>query len=153
MQASYYNRRYKYFRTRYQIQSNFGFNGTDIRIYGNGKIFPGKNSYIGSYSTIQLHDECKVVIGEHCRISHNVRFYTSSADPNQDFTLPRSKPDVKGDIIIGNGVWVGANVFTDPDIKIGDNAVVGANAVLTKDVPPKAIVGGVPARIVHYKDL
>jgi maltose O-acetyltransferase len=153
IRTAYYKTRYSYFKKYYSITSDFGFNGTDIRIYGEGKILLGNNSYIGTNSTIQLHPGQKVVIGDHCALSHNVRMYTSSADPDQDFTAERNNTGKTGDIIIGNGVWIGANVFINPGITIGDNAVVGANSVLTKDVDAFAIVGGVPAKLIRYKNI
>ena len=149
--SAYYSNRYRYFRKKYNITSNFGFNGTDIRIYGEGKLELGEDSYMGSHSTIQLTEGHKVTIGHSCLISHNVRMYTSSADPDQDFTKKRIKPPITGDIIIGNGVWIGANVFINPGINIGDNSVIGANSVVTKDIPPHAIYGGVPAKLIRYK--
>lgn len=148
----YYERRYEYFRTKYRINKTFGFNGTDIRFYGEGKIEIGENSYIGSLSTIQLHETSKVIIGENCQISHNVRLYTSSTDPNQDFTKKKIKPEKIGDIIIGDGVWIGANVFINPGVTIGTNSVIGANSVVTKDIESNAIYGGVPAKLIKYKD-
>lgn len=151
MSSAYYEERYKYYRKNYNITSNFGFNGTDIRIYGEGKLIVGSNSYIGSYSTIAVVKDFKVIIGDRCQISHNVRMYTASNDPDQDFTIKKVKLPRKGDIIIGNGVWIGANVFINPGINIGDNVVIGANSVVTKDIPVNAIVGGVPARLIRYK--
>ena len=151
IRSSYYEERYEYFRRQYHIQSNFGFNGVDIRIYGNGEIELGSNSYIGNYSTMQLTKGFKIVIGDNCQISHNVRMYTSSADPDQDFTKIKSKPSKVGNIIIGDGVWIGANVFINPGITIGRNAVIGANSMVTKDIPENAIVGGVPAKLIRYK--
>jgi virginiamycin A acetyltransferase len=53
--------------------------------------------------------------------------------------------------IIGNDVWIGTRVTILPRIKIGDGAVIGAGAVVTKDVPPYAIAGGVPARILGWR--
>ncbi len=53
--------------------------------------------------------------------------------------------------IIGNDVWIGLNAVVLQGVKIGDGAVVGTNAVVTKDVPPYAIVGGVPAKIIKYR--
>lgn len=153
MRMIYYENRYTYFRNHYKINSNFEFAGTDIRIYGEGKIILGNNSYIGSNSSIQLEAGQKVEIGTNCQISHNVRLYTSSADPDQDFTLKKIKPSKKGDIIIGNGVWIGANVFINPGVVIGDNAVIGANSMVTKNVAENAIVGGVPAKLIRYKKI
>ena len=153
MRTAYYEERYKYFRRQYKITSNFGFNGTDIRIYGNGKITVGNNSYMGTNSTIELHDGQKVIIGDNCAISHNVRIYTSTASVDQDFNINKNSTDKAGDIIIGNGVWVGANVLINPGINIGDNVIIGANSVITKDVPANAIFGGVPAKLIRFKNL
>jgi maltose O-acetyltransferase len=151
MRSAYYAERYDYFRKRYQIKSNFGFNGIDIRIYGEGQIELGQDSYIGNYSTMAVTKGRKIVIGNNCHISHNVRMYTSSNDPDQDFTKPKSKAPKAGDIIIGNGVWIGANVFINPGVVIGDNSVIGANSVVTKDVAENTIVGGVPAKLIRHK--
>ncbi|MEZ8122597.1 CatB-related O-acetyltransferase [Vibrio splendidus] len=54
-------------------------------------------------------------------------------------------------IVIGNDVWMGANVILLPGIVIGDGAVIAAGAVVSKDVPPYAIVGGVPAKIIKHR--
>lgn len=54
-------------------------------------------------------------------------------------------------VIIENDVWIGANSVIMPGVKIGNGAIIGANAVVTKDVPDYAIVGGVPAKIIKYR--
>lgn len=147
----YYQRRYEEYKQIYNLKNSFGFNGTDIRIYGTGSFIVGTNSYIGSYSTIQINSKNKVVIGDNCQISHNVRMYTLSADPDQDFTRKKIKPPKTGDIFIGNGVWIGANVFINPGITIEDNSVIGANSVITKDIKANSIYGGVPAKLIREK--
>ena len=52
---------------------------------------------------------------------------------------------------IGHDVWIGANALILPEVTIGDGAVIAAGAVVTRDVPPYAIVGGVPARVIRYR--
>ena len=52
---------------------------------------------------------------------------------------------------IGNDVWIAANVVITEGLKIGDGAVIGAGAVVTHDIPPYAIVGGVPAKVIRYR--
>ncbi len=54
-------------------------------------------------------------------------------------------------VVIGNDVWIGANAIILPGVNIGDGAVIGAGTVVTKDVPPYAIVGGNPARVIKYR--
>ncbi len=152
LRSSYYKTRYDYFREFYKINTSFGFNGTDIRIYGDGEIKIGDNSYIGSLSTIQLTKGYCVTIGNYCSISHNVRIYTNSSLPDQDFRNNDIKETKSGNVSIGNGVWIGANVFINPGITINDNSVIGANSVVTKDVPNNAIFGGVPAKLIRFKN-
>jgi len=57
----------------------------------------------------------------------------------------------KGKIVIGNDVWIGEGVFISRGVTIGDGAVIAARSVITKDVPPYAIVGGVPAKVIKYR--
>lgn len=54
-------------------------------------------------------------------------------------------------VIIGDDVWIGMRSIIMPGVKIGNGAVIGAGAVVTKDVPDYAIVGGVPAKIIKYR--
>jgi maltose O-acetyltransferase len=58
----------------------------------------------------------------------------------------------RGNVKIGDYVWIGYGAFIGPCVTIGENAIVGANAVVTKDIPNFAIAGGVPAQILKYKD-
>jgi len=142
-------KRYDSFRKSYTISDDFRFNGENIMFYGNGKIECGKGSYIGNLSTIQSFDNCSVIIGKNCSISHNVRIYTLSNIADQDFS--KSKKSKTGNVVISDNVWIGANVFINPGITIHNNAIVGSNSVVTKDVPPFTIVGGVPAKIIRKK--
>lgn len=59
--------------------------------------------------------------------------------------------DNKGDIIIGNDVWIGYEAVIMAGVTIGDGAIIGTRAVVTKDIPPYTIVGGVPAKPIHKR--
>jgi len=142
---------YNNFRKKYNIANHFRFNGDNILFYGNGEIICGEGSYIGELSTVQAFDNCSVNIGKHCSISHNVRIYTQSRIPDQDFS--KTNKIKTGNVIIEDYVWIGANVFINPNITIGENSIIGANSVITKNVPPFTIVGGVPAKIIRKKVL
>mgnify|MGYP002936851509 CR=1 FL=1 len=67
--------------------------------------------------------------------------------------LPPAKTDMplKGDTVIENDVWIGQNSVILPGVHIGDGAIIGTRAVVTKDVPPYTIVGGVPARPIRKR--
>ncbi len=64
---------------------------------------------------------------------------------------PPGHPVSKGDVVIGNDVWIGAEAMILSGVTIGDGAVIGARSVVTKDVPPYAIVGGNPARVIRMR--
>lgn len=145
-------RKYVSYRKKYEIDPTFRFNGNNIILYGDGEIAIGAETYIGHYSTIQAEKNYRVCIGKRCSISHNVRIYTSSKIPDFDFSSNGDIPRKCGDVIIGNYVWIGANVFINPGVKIGDNSVIGANSVVTKDVEPFSINGGVPSRLIRKKN-
>lgn len=149
----YEKERYNNLRQKYNIPNSFRFNGDFIQVYGEGELLIGEDSYIGSLSTVQVSKDCKVIIGSGCSISHNVRMYTSSKSPDFDFSNKDEVPKKKGDIIIGDYVWIGANVFINPGVKIGHNSVIGANSVVTKDAEPFGIYGGVPAKLIRMKKI
>lgn len=72
------------------------------------------------------------------------------ADTGQDFINRQQNPQ-KGGTVIGNDAWIGQDATIMRGLQIGDGAVIAASAVVTKDVPPYAIVGGNPARIIRYR--
>lgn len=142
------NRQYK-LQNKYNIHNSFRFNGRGILFYGDGKISIAENSYIGSYSTVQADIGCSVKIGKEVQISHNVRIYTSTQNADDDFEFNRQK--IFSNVIIEDYAWVGANVFINPGVRVGRNAVIGSNSVVTKDVAEFEIVGGVPAKHIRFK--
>lgn len=146
-----WRKKYESFRKKYSIDENFRFSGIGINFYGNGEIVGGKNSYIGNFSTVQAYDGCRVEIGEHCAISHNVRIYTANRDAN-DVINEIEKPGHKtGNVIIGSNTWIGANVFITEGVEIGHHCVIGANSVVTKSIPSNSVAVGCPARVIKQK--
>ena len=108
----------------------------------------GKNIHIGEdvfiNSGCRFQDQGGIDIGDGCLIGHNAVITTLNHD-----MLPSRRADLHpARVVVGRGVWFGANVTVLPGITIGDGAVVGAGAVVTKDVPAGAIVVGVPAQRV-----
>jgi len=121
----------------------------------------GKYSYTGINSVL-MHTG----IGNFCSISWNV----SIGGANHDYTRitqhsflynthdkirPSSSPIAYDrfdeETFVGNDVWIASNAVITRGIMVGDGAVIGANSVVTKDVPPYAIVGGVPAKVIKYR--
>lgn len=106
-------------------------------------ITVGKNVFINACCHFQDHGG--VSLGDGCQIGHNVVFATLNhglAPEDRQTTYPAP-------ITLGKNVWVGSNSTILQGVTIGDNAVVAAGAVVTKDVPENTIVGGVPARIIR----
>lgn len=67
------------------------------------------------------------------------------------FGAPSPWTDISAAPVIGNDVWIGAHAFVNQGVAVGDGAIIGAGAVVTHDVPPYAIVAGVPARLVRFR--
>lgn len=144
--------KYSLYRKKYDFHPSAGFNGDDILLYGEGKIVVGEGSYIGRNSSIQAAFGHSVIIGKHCAISHYVAIYTSSVIANQIFSFDHKKEIYEADVVIEDFAWIGYGVFICPGVKIGENAVVGAGAVVTKDIPAYSIAAGVPAKVIKYKN-
>ena len=123
----------------------------------------GRRSYV-----VQAMIECglskdsiNVIIGNYCVIAHDIKFLINL---NHDYLSVSMYPfgvvlnlktnyklKQKGQIIIGNDVWIGRGATILSGVIIGNGAVVAAEAMITKDVPPYAIVGGNPAKIIKYR--
>ena len=112
------------------------------------------------------HD--RLVIGKFCSIACGAKFLFTSGNHTMrslsNYTFPiffdewnldakniRSAWDNKGDIVLGNDVWVGYEAVIMSGVTIGNGAIIGTRAMVTKDVPPYTIVGGVPAKPIRKR--
>lgn len=110
----------------------------------------------------------KLIIGKFCSIACGAKFLFTSANHKMSslstYPFPifyeewgldvkdiRNAWDNKGDIVIGNDVWIGYEAVIMSGVTIGDGAIIGTRAVVTKDVPPYTIVGGVPAKPIRKR--
>ncbi|HAL39438.1 MAG TPA: acyltransferase [Polaromonas sp.] len=95
----------------------------------------------------------RIEIGDHVLIASRVYItdHAHGATDYEDIDTPPSLRKVfsKGPVIIEDGVWIGEGACVLPGVRIGKHAIVGANAVVTRDVPPYTIVGGCPARPIR----
>lgn len=108
----------------------------------------GKNLHIGKRvfinSGCRFQDQGGIYIGDDVLVGHNCVIATINH---------REDPDRRGDMAtapvrIGNKVWIGANVTLLPGVTVGEGAILAAGAVVTKDVEPRTVVGGVPAKVL-----
>ncbi len=122
-------------------------------IYGAGAIFIGERTYLGTGCFVSSDPhEATIRIGRCCAIAHGVHLRTTSYQRNPDFSTAFDAPSEYGDIVVGDYVWIGNHVYIGGGITIGSNVIIGANSVITHDVEPNTVVGGVPARIIRRKD-
>lgn len=105
-------------------------------------ITVGKNVFINACCHFQ--DQGGITLGDNCLVGHNVVFATL----NHGFAPEERQSMLPAPIVVGRNVWIGSNSTILQGVTIGDNAVVAAGAVVTKDVPADTIVGGVPARFI-----
>lgn len=122
----------------------------NVIIQGKGVFELGKNSYLSHHVIVGANE--RVVIGENVMVAS----YVSIRDTDHSFErldIPmKAQGIVTKPVIIEDNVWIGAGAVITKGITIGSGAIIGANAVVTKNVPRNAIMGGVPARIIKYRE-
>lgn len=142
-------------QTRLNLARIAGRHGYEIGefTYGKPKVrFPesGRKLTIGRYGSIA--DKVEILLGGNHRIDWGTTYPFSafrelwpSAPLSEDYHTSR------GDVTIGHDVWLGSGAIIMSGVTIGHGAVVAAHAIVTKDVPPYAIVGGNPAKVIRYR--
>jgi acetyltransferase-like isoleucine patch superfamily enzyme len=134
------------------------------RLKKQGRLVMGRHCYSIPIIKHYVHDTTKLIIGSYSPVSETCIVMLGGEHPNDTvshfpfrimFGLPGAgedgNPVPSGDTVIGNDVVVYQRAFIRSGVTIGDGAVVAANAVVTRDVPPYAIVGGNPAKVIRHR--
>jgi acetyltransferase-like isoleucine patch superfamily enzyme len=145
--------------------------GVKLEIRRGARLFLGRWSWIGHGSKIRVHEGevhigAKTVLGQECTISayQHVSIGRECVIADRvmlidfdhgvvDVELPiRLQGIYKRDVDVGHNVWIGYGACVLRGVRVGDNAILGTSAVVTRDVPDNAIVAGVPARVIRMRD-
>lgn len=129
---------------------------TGAKVHESFGLFPpfytdcGKNIHLGKRVFInagcKFQDQGGIFIGDDVLVGHNCVIATLNHVPDPD----RRADLIPAPVKIGNNVWIGANVTILQGVTIGNGAIIAAGAVVNKDVPPRAVVGGLPAKVIKY---
>jgi acetyltransferase-like isoleucine patch superfamily enzyme len=136
-----------------------------IKIILNNQLFKmelGKYSYSGNVNVLQWTRNDKVKTGKFCSLASNIKFIIDGNHKYNGFsTFPFREIFHWNEVdknnwgketpIIGNDVWIANDVVIYSGVSIGDGAIIAGQSVVTKSVPPYAIVGGNPAKIIKYR--
>lgn len=122
--------------------------GTKIRCH-EGQVEIGAKTVIGQDCTISAYQ--RVRIGEQCVIADRVMFIDfdhTVVDPEAPIRL---QGIYKRDVVVGSNVWIGYGAQILRGVSVGDNSVIGASSVVTRDIPANAVAAGTPARVVRMR--
>jgi acetyltransferase-like isoleucine patch superfamily enzyme len=123
--------------------------GSKIRCH-EGTVEIGEKTVMGQECTISAYQ--RVRIGEQCVIADRAMFIDFDHGVVEVERPIRVQGIYKRDVEVGSNVWIGYGACILRGVRVGDNAIVGTNSVVTKDVPANAVVAGIPARIIRMRE-
>lgn len=145
---------------RYMWRKKNKHNSTSLKtLTPFSQISVGINTY-GDLNVNSSNYNSRLIIGNYCSIASEVSFLLNSEHPINNISTYPFKVKImgadceslsKGDIIVDDDVWIGHRAIIMSGVHIGQGAVIGAGAVVTRDVPPYAVVAGVPAKIIKMR--
>ena len=127
--------------------------GSDVNVEKGAKFGTGAGISIGDRSGIGINCSIRgpLTIGENVMMGPEVVILTNS-HKFDNINIPMSKQGYTiQPVVIGNDVWIGTRSIILPGVKIGNGVIIGAGAVVTKNIPDYAIVGGVPAKVIRFR--
>jgi acetyltransferase-like isoleucine patch superfamily enzyme len=123
--------------------------GTKIRCH-EGVVEIGSKTVMGQECTISAYQ--RVRIGEQCVIADRAMFIDFDHGVVEVERPIRVQGIYKRDVEVGSNVWIGYGACVLRGVRVGDNAIVGTNSVVTKDVPANAVVAGIPAKVIRMRE-
>jgi acetyltransferase-like isoleucine patch superfamily enzyme len=123
--------------------------GTKIRCH-EGEVIIGDKTVLGQECTISAYKHVR--IGEQCVIADRAMFIDFDHGTVEVERTIREQGIYKRDVDVGSNVWIGYGACVLRGVQVGDNAVIGTNAVVTADVPANAVVGGIPAKVIRMRE-
>ncbi|MDX6624331.1 MAG: hypothetical protein QOE75_2263 [Solirubrobacterales bacterium] len=123
--------------------------GSKIRCH-EGEVEIGRKTVIGQECTISAYQ--RVRIGEQCVIADRAMFIDFDHGVVEVERPIRLQGIYKRDVEVGSNVWIGYGACVLRGVRVGDNAIVGTNSVVTRDVPANAVVAGIPARVIRMRE-
>jgi acetyltransferase-like isoleucine patch superfamily enzyme len=124
--------------------------GSKIRCH-EGRVEIGQKTVMGQECTISAYQ--RVRIGEQCVIADRAMFIDFDHGVVEVERPIRVQGIYKRDVEVGSNVWIGYGACILRGVRVGDNAIVGTNSVVTRDVPANAVVAGIPARIIRMREV
>ena len=143
---------FRYIR-KFVCRNLFDKCGTNINVEAGANFGTGRGIEIGNKSSIGVRAQIRgpLSIGDNVMMGPEVVILTSNHRFDRlDITMDRQGSIIKP-VKIGNDVWIGQRVMIMPGVKIGNGVIIAAGAVVTKDIPDYAVVGGVPAKVLKYR--
>ena len=167
LRGAYFNRRLKFksVNNRFETGIKFEF-PRNIKLGSNSyygldcKIYASENSYVSIGSNISFNSNVminargkgSIYIGDDVLIGPNVVIRSNNHSFERIKTPIINQGMIDGEIIIHNNVWISSNCVILPDCEIGEGAIIAAGAIVTSDVKPFTIVGGVPAKLIAKRN-